>query len=160
MKRARKIFTALVFSATTLLVGACGSGRPDAEIQSDIESQIQQNAELSSVSATVVDGDVTLLGQCKSDKAREEAEKSIKDVAGVGKVTNNIMVSQNFMVTSDADLRDNAKRVASKYGDVQTAVNNGIITLRGEIRKSKVQQLMMDLSALRPLRIENQLLVK
>jgi hypothetical protein len=44
---------------------------------------------------------------------------------------------------------------------VQADVSGGVITLRGTIDdRDKLQQLMMDLNALRPQRIDNQLVIK
>jgi len=43
---------------------------------------------------------------------------------------------------------------------VQAGVSNGIITLRGEVKKDKLHQLMMDLNGWHPKRIDNQLVVE
>ena len=132
----------------------------DADIQSAIASQTQTDPNLASVSATVVNGVVTLTGQCPDEDCRKNAEKAVKKIDGVTHVTNNIIVSAGGTTASDDELRESSKKILDKYDGVQAGVNNGIITLRGEIKKDKLQQLMIDLSALKPKRIDNQLAVK
>jgi hypothetical protein len=43
---------------------------------------------------------------------------------------------------------------------VQAEVMNGVITLRGQVKRDNLQQLMMDLNALQPKKIDNQLIIK
>lgn len=150
----------LLLAILSIQLQSCGGGRRDADIQSDIAAKTQANTNLSGVTATVVDGEVVLTGQCEDEDCREKAEKAIRDIDGVRKVTNNITVTPTIVVTPDDELRENAERIISKYKDVQAGVSNGVITLRGEVKKNKLQQLIMDLNALRPRRIDNELVVK
>lgn len=138
---------------------SCKTNR-DADIQSAISSETQTNPNLAGVSATVVNGVVTLTGQCPDEDCRKNAEKAIKKIDGVTHVTNNIMISSAGQVTSESDLKEMTEKIVSKHKGVEAGVADGIITLRGEIKKDKLQQLMMDLNALRPKRIDNQLVVK
>ena len=64
-------------------------------------------------------------------------------------------------VTDDAPLRSSTEKVISKYDGVQADVNGGIITVRGTIDdRDKLQQLIMELQALRPKNVQNQLVIK
>lgn len=139
---------------------ACGGGNHDAEIQTKISAITQTTPELASVSATVSEGVVTLLGQCKSEKDRERAEKAVKDIDDVKSVINNITVMENVVVTPDNELNDQVVKATKKFKHVQASVSGGVITLRGSIDNDDLPQLMMDLNALRPRRIENQLVVE
>ena len=42
------------------------------------------------------------------------------------------------------------ERIISRYGGVQAEVTDGVITLRGQLQRDSLQQLMMDLNALQP----------
>ena len=107
-----------------------------------------------------MDGTVTLTGSCANEDCRTNAEKTVKDIDGVKKVVNNIQIAQ-VQVTDDAPLRSSTEKVTANYSGVQADVSGGVITLRGTIDdRDKLQQLMMDLNALRPQRIDNQLVIK
>jgi hypothetical protein len=43
---------------------------------------------------------------------------------------------------------------------VQASVADGVIVLRGTIERSQLQNLMQDMNALRPKRVDNQLVIK
>lgn len=139
---------------------ACKAKNRDADIQTAFNSKAQTDPNLAGVSAMVVDGTVTLTGTCADEACRSNAESAVKDIEGVKKLVNNIQVAQ-VQVTDDAPLRSSAEQVVSKYEGVQTDVSGGVITLRGTIAdREKLQQLMMDLNALRPKRVDNQLVIK
>ncbi len=152
------VFVSLL-TISGILMQSCKQNR-DAEIQTAISSETQTNSNLAGVSATVVDGVVTLTGQCPDEDCRKNAEKAVKKIDGVTDITNNIIVAPAGEVTADKDLKEMTEKIVSKYKGVEAGVNNGIITLRGEVKQDKLQQLMMDLNALRPKRIDNQLAVK
>jgi hyperosmotically inducible protein len=139
---------------------ACGGANNDAAIQTKISSITQNTAELQSVSASVSDGVVTLIGNCRTEEDRERAEKAVEKIDDVKDVINNITITNNVTVTSDGDLRDQVDKVVKKYKRVQAQVDNGIITVRGNLDKDDLQQMMMDLNGLRPKRIDNQLVVE
>jgi osmotically-inducible protein OsmY len=101
-----------------------------------------------------------LVGQCKNDKDRERAEKAIKKIDDVKEVVNNITVTPDIIVTSDKELKEQTSKVVKKYKHVRADVNEGVITLRGEVDKNDLQQLISDLNSLRPRRVENQLVVE
>jgi hyperosmotically inducible periplasmic protein len=75
-------------------------------------------------------------------------------------VVNNITVTP-VVVQADDPLKASVNSAITKYEGVQADVKDGIITLRGTIPdKDKLQQLMMDLNALKPKKIDNQLVIK
>ena len=75
------------------------------------------------------------------------------------KVVNNITVVP-VAINPDQELTSGVQRITARYGGVQADVSDGIITLRGQLKRDSLQQLMMDLNALRPKKIENQLVLK
>lgn len=158
-KSIKSILLGLSLALLSFQLQSC-KGNRDPEIQTAIASATQTNADLAGVTATVNNGLVTLTGQCADDRNRKKAEKTIKNIDGVKDVVNNIMVTTSAEITPDKELKKNMEKVVSDYKNVQADVNNGIITLRGEVKQDKLQQLMMDLNALHPKRIDNQLAVK
>ncbi len=156
----RVALIALLFSILSFQMQSCKGENKDASIQTAIASKTATDPNLQTVSAAVVEGIVTLTGQCKDESSRQKAENVVKDIEGVKKVVNNITVTPVIQIASDKEIRDGLRDVMSKYGNIQADVNNGIIILRGEIKQNKIQQLMMELNTLRPKRIENQLFIK
>jgi hyperosmotically inducible periplasmic protein len=149
----------LLLAAFSFQLQSCKEKNRDGEIQTAFTNKTNTDPNLAGVSATVTDGTVTLTGTCANEACRTNAEKSVKDIDGVKKVVNNITVAE-VVISPDDQLRSGVNTVISKYDNVQASVADGIITLRGQIERDKLQQLMMDLNALRPKRIDNQLIVK
>lgn len=149
-------FLILLFS---FQIQSCKQKNNDGEIQSAITTKTQTDPSLAGVNASVTDGVVTLTGQCNDAPCKTNAEQAVKDIKGVKKVVNNITVAP-VVVTADDPLKASVDRTISNYPGVQADVQNGVVTLRGEIKKDKLQQLMMDLHSLKPKKIENQLVIK
>jgi hyperosmotically inducible protein len=142
-----------------MVMTSCKRINKDADIQAAFSAKSQTDPSLAGVTATAVNGTVTLSGQCADENCRANAEKAVKDIDGVKKVVNNITLAE-VRVEADDPLRKSAVQVAGKYG-VQAEVNNGVVVLRGTIdNREKLQQLMMELNALHAKKIDNQLVIK
>ena len=63
-------------------------------------------------------------------------------------------------VSNDDDLKRGVKDATKDYPGVNAEVNNGEITLSGQIKRDNLPKLMMTLSSLRPKKINNNLTVK
>jgi hyperosmotically inducible periplasmic protein len=74
-------------------------------------------------------------------------------------VVNNITVAA-VTITQDDPLTTAANSVVSKYEGVQASVENGVITLRGTIKRENLQPLIQELNELQPKKVENQLTIK
>jgi hypothetical protein len=48
----------------------------------------------------------------------------------------------------------------ANYAGITADINDGVVTLRGDIKRADLQKLMVSLNALRPKKIDNQLSVK
>lgn len=154
-----RLLGALLLAVSLFGVPACKAKNRDAEIQTAFNNKTQSDPNLAGVSATVVEGTVTLTGSCADEPCRQNAEKSVKDIEGVKKVVNNITVAP-VTVSPDAQLQTSVQEVAARYPGVQASVSSGVITLRGQVERAQLQTLMQDLNALRPQRIDNQLVIK
>lgn len=155
-------FLVLLFSLFSFIMVACkGKGKDkDGAIQTALNEKTRTDASFAGVTSTVSDGTVTLTGTCNDEPCRTRAENAAKDVDGVKKVVNNIAVAR-VEVADDGALRRSVEDAIDNYDGVQADVNNGVITLRGTIdSREKLQQLMPELQALRPQRVDNQLVIK
>lgn len=152
-------FPALLFMLFSFLFQSCKQKANDGEIQSAISSKTQTDPSLAGVNASVNDGVVILTGQCNDAPCKTNAEEAVKSIKGVKKVVNNITVAP-VVITPDDPLKASVDQALTNYQGVQADVQDGVITLRGEITRDRLQQLMMDLNALKPKKIDNQLVVK
>lgn len=152
LKRAVQLLPAVII---LFFMSACG-GHSDKDIQENVDKQLQQNADLKGISATVKDGVVTLTGNCTSDNCDSLATQQVKGVDGVKSVDNQIQKQ----VTTDVTLRTSVQSIVSKYDGVQADVAGGVVVLRGSIEKSQLDPMMNELQALKPKKLDNQLAIK
>ena len=71
------------------------SGTDDSAIQSEIDKRMAEDAALSTlgVTATVLDGKVTLIGTVESQALKSQVERMVKSVKGVRSVDNQVVIS-------------------------------------------------------------------
>lgn len=144
----------------------CKQKRTDADIQTEVNQKIANNAEMSGLTASVNDGVVTLTGQCKDETCKKNCADEIEDIKGVKSVVNNISIGgantnpAPVEITSDEPLRAAVNEALRGYDKVEAEVKEGVITLRGEIKSADLDKLMPSLHALKPKKIENELVIK
>ena len=154
------LFGGLLCAFLLIAAPSCNNKNADAEIQSAFTTKAQTDPALAGVNATVMEGTVTLTGSCADAPCKENAEKAVNDIKGVKKVVNNITVTP-VVINPDDALRTSVSQAIAKYEGVQADISGGVVTLRGTIAdREKLQQLMMDLNALKPQKIDNQLVIK
>ena len=111
-------------------------------------------------------GVATLSGEVNSENAKTESEMIAKSVKGVKSVVNNISVSvpttptAPIEVTADDPLNISVTDAIKDPPGLQATVDNGESTLPGEIDKASLPTLLMNLNALNPKKINNNLTVK
>lgn len=154
---------ALLFTSLTLF--SCKDKQSDAEIKAAIDQKVQNNEGMKNLTASVSNGVVTLNGSCKDEECRKDCAEAVKDVKGVKQVVNNIDIAStaaapSVQISGDDQLRSDLNNVLKSYSTVQADVNDGVITLRGEIKRDELQNLMVALNDLRPKKIDNQLAIK
>ena len=94
---------------------------------------------------------------CKS-KAKETT--NTVDTTAIAPPTSTAPATAPVEISKDTVLESGVRDATKDYPGVNAAVNNGEITLTGEIKRSKLPNLMMTLNSLRPKKINNQLTVK
>ncbi|HVE60327.1 MAG TPA: BON domain-containing protein [Chitinophagaceae bacterium] len=134
----------------------------DSDIQASINEKTRANAQMSNVSVTVVDGVATLTGQCPDAACKTSAEDIADDVKGVKSVVNNIVVDTPapVVINDDATITTSVNPIVAKYPGVTADVQNGTVTLRGNIKKDDLQKLMMALQESNVKNVNNQLTIK
>jgi hypothetical protein len=160
----RFLITVLAFASVTFI--SCKGKQTDAEIEAAINQKIAGNAEMKGLNASVKGGVVTLTGECKDDECRKDCADAVKDVKGVKSVENNIRIASAdapaapVVVASDETLKNSVNDVVKNYKGVEADVKDGVVTLRGEIKRDNLQNLIVSLNELRPRKVENQLVIK
>jgi osmotically-inducible protein OsmY len=74
--------------------GTTANALNDATIQSEIDKKIGDDPAYSSlgITATVLDGKVTLVGTVKSDSTKQQIERMVRHIKGVKSIDNQIVV--------------------------------------------------------------------
>jgi len=105
---------------------------------------------------------VTLTGEVKDDATSLAVAGLATAVKNVKSVTNSLTVTPPAPVLSpiDAALEAALKDALKDNATVIAAVKDGVITLTGEIQKKDLPKLLQKISALKPIKIDNQLTVK
>jgi osmotically-inducible protein OsmY len=135
----------------------------DSKIQSAVETELK-NSNMAGVSASVKDGVVTLTGECKDETSKSAVESSIAKLKGVKQVINNCTVTPPppppVVISEDEALTRGVIDATKDYPTVKATVNDGVITLTGDIKRADLQKLMMTLHTLKPKKIDNKLTIK
>jgi hyperosmotically inducible periplasmic protein len=158
------LLAAFAIMSTTMI--SCKGSKSDAEIHTEVTKKLNSEDASKGLTATVSKGVVTLQGECKDAACKQNCEQSVKNIEGVKSVVNNIQIAQAEVpqapveVTADEPLRAAVSDAVKNYKGVQAEVKDGVVTLRGEIKRDNMQPLMMSLNALKPKKIENELVIK
>lgn len=158
------LFAAFAFFAITLV--SCKGKKTDSEIQASINEKIASKEEMKGLTASVSNGVVTLTGECPTEECRKDCADAVKSISGVKNVENNIRVGSATTapapveITADETLKASVNDVVKNYKGVEADVKDGVITLRGEIQRANLQDLIVSLNELKPRKVENQLVIK
>ena len=147
--RTRRIFSAVSLSLAFALT-ACAP--KDADIKADVDKAI---AGVAGVTVDVANGVVTMSGTFADDAARTSTEATVKAVKGVKSVVDNATVTPPVVMSPDDSLESLAMTLLKDYPMLMAEVEDSVITLTGEIKKSELTNAMQALSTLNPKKIEN-----
>jgi hyperosmotically inducible protein len=158
-KMEKRFQRCLVLFVSVLVLGAssCAKKLKDADIQANIESVLNADADMANMMVTVQDGVATLSGECKDEACKAKCEAAVAKVEGVKSVVNNCTVAPAPapVVPPVTDTLSQAVADAVKdFPGVKTELNDGVLTLTGEIERSRLQTLMQSLNALKTMGIK------
>jgi len=154
------LFSGILF----LSIVSCGV--KDSTINEAITEKAQTVPELAAIHATVADGVVTLSGECKDGAGKQAVEDAVKGIKGVKSVVNNCTIAPlpqlppPVVINPDDLLNKGVTDAIKDFPTVKAAVQDGVITLTGDLKRTSLQKLMMALNTLKPKKIVNQLSLK
>jgi hypothetical protein len=161
----RKISQVALLLSTVILtfcMNGCKSAVKDADLETSVENSIKNNPDLTGITVDVKDGVATLNGRVTSESAKSAAATAASGIKGVKSVNNNIIVETTAPVEINADetLRNSVRDAIKDHPGVTADVNEGVITVTGEIKRADLPTLMQKLNALNPKKVENKLTIK
>lgn len=161
MKAFRFMTAITLILALGMSVASCKKVN-DADVQKAAQEVLMADPALAGVVVTVQEQVATLTGIVDDDVAKAAAESAVAAVENVKSVVNNIEVVPPAPDYSELDAAINAALADAMkdHATVTAAVENGVITLTGEIRERDLPTLMQKLNALNPVQIVNNLTVK
>ena len=153
-----------LFICLMVIVASCKQGPSDNDIEKDLTTRIRTGA--GGVVLTVKNGVVTLSATCADESSKHTSENTAKETKGVKEVVNNIIISTPPAaapapeITSTDTLQTSLNSLLSAYKTVKGTVQDGVITLTGEIKRSELTPLMQSVNELKPKRVVNNLQIK
>lgn len=162
----KSLLPLLLLTCTTAMIApSCKSKPKDADVKAKVETAVA----IPGVTVDVKDGAVTLSGEVTDEATKALAESNAKalEKEGVTSVTNLLTVAPPppppappVEISVDAALTDAVNAAIKAYSGVKADVKDGVITLTGEIKKAELRTLMPILQALKPKKVDNQLITK
>jgi osmotically-inducible protein OsmY len=161
--RNKQLSTAILCLVLAFMV-SCKGKHNDTDIQAKVTEQLNS---LPGVTADVKDGVVTLSGEVADDATRASAEDRVKSTEGVKSVTNNIVVAPppapapppatdtgSVVNAADEQLRTGVADISKDFPGAEVKVDNGVITVTGELSAAKWKTLKQALDALHPKKVD------
>lgn len=152
--RARGLMAAATLSLA-LIFSACGP--KDAEIKAAVDTAISG---VSGITVAVDKGVATVKGEYASEEVRASTNALIKGVKGVKAVADSATVTPSVVISPDEALRTSVTAALAAYPTLSTTIQDGVVTLTGEVKRADLPKVMQALSALNPKKIENKATVK
>ena len=134
----------------------------DADVQKAAQEVLAANPDLAAVAVTVQDQVATLTGTVKDDATKACAESAVAGVENVTSVVNQLEVVPPApdYTALDAAINAGLADALKDHATVTATVQDGIITLTGEIKEKDLPVLMEKLNALNPEQVVNNLTIK
>jgi osmotically-inducible protein OsmY len=115
--------------------------RRDKDIKHDVDTELKSNPQIdpTDIATTVTNGAVTLCGFARNIHEKHQAELSIKHVAGVGAVANDLAVRPNRANRlSDPEIARDALNalkleLPATWEDIRVMVREGRVVLEGAV---------------------------
>jgi len=162
--RNRQLSTAILCVVIAAMV-ACKGKPDDAKIQAKVTEQLSS---MPGVTADVKEGVVTLSGEVADEAARAAAEQKAASADGVKSITNNIVVAAPAPAAAppvvdtatssanpaDVQLKAGVADITKDFPGVDVKVDNGVISVTGELTSVKWKTLKQALDALHPKKVD------
>lgn len=167
MKLPRRISLVGISLMLAVATIACGKkdepanvnrGPDDAAITSNVRTKLASDIPGTTINVDTREGVVTLSGDVRSPADKTKAEQSARTVSGVKSVTNNI----RFEPSEDDKLKQAVDANLTKYGvtGITAEVRDGVITLKGDIQRAKLQDAMKAANEAQPKQVKNEMNIR
>ncbi len=153
----------LMMLALLFLTLSCNRGPSDSQLQTALTDALHSYPE---VTGSVTDKVVTLTGTCPDEACKTSSESAAKNIKGVKSVVNNIVVNTpppavtQPEISADSVLQTSVNTLLSAYKTVKATVQDGVVTLTGQVKRSQLTTLMQSVNELKPKKVENKLVIK
>lgn len=151
----------LLFGAVALISSTtpgCKSKLKDADVKTAVETALRANPETAGLMVDVKDGVATVSGEAKDEAAKAKATELATAVKGVKSVENNVAIAAPpappVEITADDPLTSAVKDATKDYPTVTATVNDGVISVSGELKSDSWKKLKIALDGLKPKKVD------
>jgi osmotically-inducible protein OsmY len=155
-KKISVIKLTLVWMLAAFTTSSCTT---DKDIKAQIAGMAKTDLNLATVNYTVQDKVVTLTGTCPSQKAKDDAEKSIKGIRMIKEVKNQIQIMP-VILDNTYPVKQAVDSVLAQYPTVTAQVSANEITLSGKATQKEVGPLQAAITKLNGPKLVNRLKVE
>lgn len=161
MKKVRLMSLLTLFLLMGVGFTACDNVK-DSDLENKAIEAISTNPDAADVDITVMDKVATISGSVADDATKGYIESTVQGVNGIKSVVNNLMVIPPAPDYSemDATLNNALPDALKDHPTVHAEVKDGIIILTGEVKEKDLPMIMEKVSALNPMKVENNITVK
>jgi hyperosmotically inducible protein len=146
--------TLLAVSLSMTLPSCKSQEKKDAELKAKIETSAP------GMQVSVKGGVATISGVASDESTKSNIVANVKNIKGVSEVINNIETPAPVAINPDATLVGAVNVVLNNFPGVAASVNDGVVTLNGEIKRSDLPNLIQLINELSPRKVENKLTIK
>jgi len=139
-------------------VPGCKSKVKDEDLQTSVQAALRANPETAGLMADVKNGVATVSGEVKDASVKTTATELAAAVKGVKSVENNVTVAAPppppVEITADDPLAKAVKDATKDFPGVTATVNDGVVSVSGELKSADWKRLKMALDGLKPKKVD------
>ena len=153
----RWLFLLSAFALISSTTPGCKSKVKDEDVRTAVQSAFQANPETAGLMVDVKDGVTTVSGEVKDEAAKSKATELATAVKGVKSVQNNVTIAAPpapVQITPDDPLTSAVKDATKDYPTVTATVNDGVISVSGELKAASWKKLKPALDGLKPKKVD------
>jgi len=158
----KRMLTAITLSAMLFYLPACKGKVKDADIKTAVETGLCSTPGYSGLAVDVKDGAVTITGQVAEASAKTALQSKVQAVKGVKSVQDNTTVMApppppapaTPAITADDPLTKGVTDALKDHPGIKATVNDGMITVTGEIKAADWRKVKIALDGLKPKKVD------
>jgi len=155
----KKMLTAIALSAMLFYLPACKGKVKDADIKTAVEAALASTPGYSGLMVDVKDGAVTVTGEVTEASAKTALQSTVSAVKGVKSVQDNTTVMApppppTPAISADDPLTKGVTDALKDHPGISATVNDGVITVTGEIKAADWRKVKIALDGLKPKKVD------